>query len=183
MSATRRRAIWSCSPAIGSTSTARTSTSWRRGSHPAPSDAISPDTDVFSLSDDGTVAVVVHPNTTHNYAELYSLSTLTKRLLDLGPLPQPNDDRPDDVALSPRGESPVRHGGDPQRQQPHADVRHDHRAEPLDWTGRSRGLRPTRAGCTRSAATGTPPPCWGSTPRPGLSPWTPRPRAGSADSD
>jgi DNA-binding beta-propeller fold protein YncE len=76
---------------------------------PAPSDAIWPYTGVFSLSDDGTTAVVVHPNRTHNYAELYSLSTLTKRLLDLGPLPQDpdphvlNNDQPDDVALSPQG--------------------------------------------------------------------------------
>ncbi|HLK89751.1 MAG TPA: hypothetical protein VKZ18_07650 [Polyangia bacterium] len=77
---------------------------------PAPSTATWPYTDVFSLSDDGNVAVVVHPNQTHNHAELYSLTTFQKTLVDLGPLPdasQPNlmyDDQPDDVALSPQGD-------------------------------------------------------------------------------
>jgi hypothetical protein len=72
---------------------------------PAPSDAIWPYTDVFSLSDDGTTAAVIHANGSHNHAEIYSLSTLTKTLVDLGPLPYSNrDDPPDDVALSPRGD-------------------------------------------------------------------------------
>lgn len=70
-----------------------------------PSDAISQDTDLFSLSDDGSTAAVIFPNTSHTFVNVFSLSTLTASAIDLGPpAPGQYNYAPEDLALSPGGD-------------------------------------------------------------------------------
>ena len=70
-----------------------------------PSAALSGYTDLFSLSDDGSAAAVIYPNTDHTFADVFSLSTLTMTSIDLGPPPPGQYNyAPEDLALSPQGD-------------------------------------------------------------------------------